>query len=161
MIITPTVGRKVWYRPFGHASKLLQVWDDKQPCDATIIYVWHDRMVNLIVTGPNGVTQPFNSVQLLQNGDPTPTIEHGGYAEWMPYQAGQAAKAEEAATVTDEMVSRFLAWPVPAGFFPDGYVSFDREKAAASGSWPTGTNLLDAFQARAMLEFVLNGALKS
>ena len=58
--------------------------------------------------------------------------------------------------VTDEMVSRFLGWKVPQHFYPDCYVSFDREKAS-QGSWPTGTNLLTAEQARKMLEHVVDG----
>lgn len=56
--------------------------------------------------------------------------------------------------VTDEMVSRFLSWKLPQDFSPDCYTSFDRE-AAGAGSWPTGTNLLNAIQARAMLEHIL------
>lgn len=92
-VIKPTVGRKVWYRPFGHNRTQLGVWDDDQPCDATVTYAWHDRMVNLHVVGPAGAVHQFNSVQLLQAGDPVPAgIEHGGYAEWMPYQQGQARK---------------------------------------------------------------------
>ncbi len=62
------------------------------------------------------------------------------------------------AQVTDDMVSRFLAWPMPYHFNPDCFVAFDREKAEACKSWPTGTNLLDAIQARAMLEHVLAAA---
>lgn len=93
VLIKPTVGRKVWYRPKGHNRTLLAVWDDTQACDATVTYVWHDRMVNLHVVGPAGAIQQFNSVPLLQEGDQAPVIEHGGYAEWMPYQAGQARKA--------------------------------------------------------------------
>lgn len=58
--------------------------------------------------------------------------------------------------ITDEMVSRFLAWSVPRHFYPDCYITFDREKASQSPhSWPTGTNLLTAEQARAMLEHVI------
>ena len=64
-VITPTVGRKVWYRPFGHNRTLLGVWDDAQPCDATVTFVWHDRMVNLHVIGPSGAVHQFNSVLLL------------------------------------------------------------------------------------------------
>jgi hypothetical protein len=57
------------------------------------------------------------------------------------------------------MVSRFLGWKLPKDFYPDCYIAFDREKAekayAQYGSWPSGTNLLHAGQARAMLEHVL------
>lgn len=61
--------------------------------------------------------------------------------------------------VTDEMVSRFLGWKLPQDFYPDCFVTFDREKASAHAwSWPSGTNLLHAGQARAMLEHVLDAA---
>lgn len=96
-IIKPTVGRKVWYRPFGHNRTLLGVWNDAQPCDATVTFVWHDRMVNLHVIGPSGAVHQFNSVMLLQDDDVAPSIEHGGYAEWMPYQTAQAKKSEVSA----------------------------------------------------------------
>lgn len=92
-MIKPTVGRKVWFRPAPHNRTLLQVWDDAQPCDATITYVWHDRMVNVHVIGPNGVTHQFNSVMLLQEGDAPYSTD---YCEWMPYQTGQAKKHESA-----------------------------------------------------------------
>lgn len=69
--------------------------------------------------------------------------------------------------VTDEMVSRFLAWELPADFAPDGGVTFAREfnmagvlvdrANMAPHFWPVGTNLLTAEQARAMLEHVLGG----
>lgn len=51
--------------------------------------------------------------------------------------------------VTDEMVNRFLSWPLPATVLPDSCV-LDR-------SYPhrSGTHLLNADEARAMLEHVL------
>jgi hypothetical protein len=48
--------------------------------------------------------------------------------------------------VTDEMVQRFLTWPVPAYVRPDGTPGFPGR---------TGTNLLDASTAKAMLQEVL------
>ena len=96
-IITPTVGRKVWYRPcpndlvgpvpmtvVGHA-------DSRQPLDATVIAVFGDRMVNLLVTDACGKQFPVLSATLLQDGDLIPA--NGRYAEWMPYQKTQADKA--------------------------------------------------------------------
>lgn len=56
----------------------------------------------------------------------------------------------------DAMVNRFLMWKLPPTFGPDCFVSFDREKAKANQSWPVGTNLLTADEARAMLEHVLD-----
>lgn len=91
-MIHPSIGRKVWYRPFGHNRTELGVWDDTQACDATVTYVWNDRMVNLRVTGPSGAAKQYNSVTLLQDDDALPALIHGGYAEWMPYQQGQAKK---------------------------------------------------------------------
>jgi len=54
--------------------------------------------------------------------------------------------------VTDEIVNRFLSWPFPKDFAPDGGIGF----TPLAHSWPTGTNLLMAHQARAMLEHVLD-----
>mgnify|MGYP000735863363 CR=1 FL=1 len=47
--------------------------------------------------------------------------------------------------VTDEMVSRFLAWRLPVTFSPDCGISFDGRKDDEwnkNKTWPTGTNLL-------------------
>ena len=48
--------------------------------------------------------------------------------------------------ISNDMVGRFLTWPVPADVYPDG-------EPGKPGR--TGTNLLTAEQARAMLEHVL------
>lgn len=54
------------------------------------------------------------------------------------------------------MVNRFLAWKLPADFYPDCHIHFDREKAEKLGPqlWPSGTNLLNANQAEAMIQHV-------
>lgn len=54
------------------------------------------------------------------------------------------------------MVSRFLCWKLPADFAPDCGISF--VKVNHPTSWPTGTNLLDANQAKAMFTHVLGFA---
>lgn len=54
-----------------------------------------------------------------------------------------------------KMINRFLTWHLPPGFDPDCYVSFDRVKALTNSGWPMGTNLLNASQARAMIEHML------
>ena len=69
--------------------------------------------------------------------------------------------------VSDEMVSRFLSWKLPADFAPDGGVTFAREfhmngllvnrATLPPHFWTVGTNILTAPQARAMLEHVLGG----
>lgn len=92
----PTVGRIVWYEPFGsdHMTKL-----DDQPLAATVFYVHDDRHVSIDIIDHAGVHYPRANVELLQ-GDEDQPIARGNYAYWMPYQVGQAkaqeAKAQEA-----------------------------------------------------------------
>jgi hypothetical protein len=51
----------------------------------------------------------------------------------------------------DQAVDRFLGWKLPQDFAPDGGISFT---PVPNHIWfPTGTNLLTAIQAKAMLEY--------
>ena len=83
-MISPTVGRVVWYWPEGPKVE--------QPWAAFVTYVHGDRMIN--VAGFTDVGAPFfkNSVSLLQDDDKS--TFGGCFASWMPYQKGQAAKTE-------------------------------------------------------------------
>lgn len=83
MIIEPSIGRKVWYWT-GNPEQ-------KQAEDATVCYVWGTRMVNLRVTDHFGASRPETSVLFRQVGDPAPAS--GRYAQWMPFQVGQAKSA--------------------------------------------------------------------
>ena len=67
---------------------------------------------------------------------------------------GYALK-ERLAGPTDAQVGRFLSWHVPMQFSPDGGIAFAPPQNIAD--WPTGTNLLNAHQAKAMLQHVLGG----
>jgi len=90
-VITPTIGRMVWYTP--NSWDLTQaVRKDEQPFHAMVVYVWNDRLVNLVVYDHNGMFFTKTSVKLLQD-DAMPN-EGEPYAQWMPYQKGQAAKYE-------------------------------------------------------------------
>ncbi len=76
--------------------------------------------------------------------------------------------------VTDEMVNRFLSWKLPNDFSPDSGIAFTktyngykdgvftkdipRTPDDPVASWPIGTNLFTADQAKAMLEHVLADA---
>lgn len=60
--------------------------------------------------------------------------------------------------VTKEMVDRFLRWPMPVDFYPDGGISFT--KPESPHSWPVGTNLFTAQQAESMLADVLGLTLE-
>lgn len=92
-MITPTVGRVVWFYHSRNGDDELS-----QPFAAIIAYVWSDRMINIGYFDHNGGARTATSVNLLQDDDEAPVS--GMYARWMPYQKGQAAKYEalEAAT---------------------------------------------------------------
>lgn len=102
-MITPTVGRKVWYRPSRSdltgplpMSMMGNPDFNPQPLDATVLAVHGGRLVNVLVLDVYGKPFPKTSVKLLQEGDETPKMSDGseayGYVEWMPYQAAQAKK---------------------------------------------------------------------
>ncbi len=58
----------------------------------------------------------------------------------------------------DAMVDRFLAWPLPNDFGPDCGISFDGRKDDQwnkNKTWPIGTNLFTADQARQMLAHIV------
>lgn len=86
-MIRPTVGRVVWFYPAGSSP-------GNQPLAAIIAHVHSDTRVNLAIFDPNGVpmADPPTSIPLAQDEDGMPAS--GFYCMWMPYQKGQAAKAE-------------------------------------------------------------------
>ena len=88
-IITPTVGRIVWFTPVRPDDYVTD--HGGQPFAAIVTYVWSDRMINITAFDHNGDPKPHTSVDLIQEGDPKPAQR---YAEWMPYQLGQAKKHE-------------------------------------------------------------------
>lgn len=59
---------------------------------------------------------------------------------------------------TKTMIDRFLSWPLPKSFNPDCGIRFDGRKDDEwnkNKTWPVGTNLFSADEARQMLEYVL------
>lgn len=75
--------------------------NNEQPLAATVAFVHGDRMVNLSVVDANGYQFSRTSVRLIQEGDDRP--ENGGFAEWMPYQIGQAKKHDSDADNTQKI----------------------------------------------------------
>lgn len=59
----------------------------------------------------------------------------------------------QAAPSINRMVDKFLSWKLPEDFYPDAGISFKAPQHPSS--WPTGSNLFDAVQARKMFEYVL------
>lgn len=81
-MISPTIGRVVWFHADGTSGE--------QPHVALIAFVQSDTVVNLAVFDADGVPYQRTSVFLWDGDAATPTPR--SYAEWMPYQKGQAAK---------------------------------------------------------------------
>lgn len=80
-MIKPTIGRVVWFREVQEEAA--------QPKSALICFVHSDTEVNLAVFDHNGNPFSMRKVTLYQGEGPRP---EGIFAEWMPYQIGQAAK---------------------------------------------------------------------
>lgn len=89
-MISPTIGRVVWVRNRGHSS---------QPEAALVTYVHSDRLINVGGFDANGEPFRATSLALVQEGDEVPSWP---YAEWMPFQKGQAAKTEQLERRIDE-----------------------------------------------------------
>ncbi len=88
-MITPTIGRVVLvHRWFDGIS------DQAEP--ALICYVLNDRLINVGGFDKFGVPFCLQDLRLLQEDD-KPMTPHGDWAEWMPYQKEQAARAEQEA----------------------------------------------------------------
>lgn len=93
--IPPTIGRVVWFHPSESTGEAgFSRHGNDYPYAAIVAHVHSDRLVNLTVFDANGVPHSRTSVELVQDGDAIPV--YGYYCEWMPYQKGQAAKAEVA-----------------------------------------------------------------
>lgn len=92
-MITPTVGRQVWFWPSEEqVAEMRPAYDRTQPMAATVTFVWDDRRVNLAVLDQNAKPYSIIGMKLLQDDDLVDPRE--SYAEWMPYQKGQAAKTQ-------------------------------------------------------------------
>jgi hypothetical protein len=89
-VIKPTIGRVVWYHP----PFVPDSGSNEQTFAAIVCCVWSDTCVNLAVFDSNGVVSSQTSVNLWQF-DSDISRPASGYAEWMPYQQGQAAKTEQ------------------------------------------------------------------
>jgi hypothetical protein len=83
-MIPPTIGRVI----LVHSRQ--QGATGPWPCLVTKVY--GDRYINAAGFNEWGTAVSYASLQLLQDNDPVPEV--GPYAEWMPYQKGQAAKTE-------------------------------------------------------------------
>lgn len=88
-MITPTIGRKVWFWPIN--PSVGAILDPLQAWDATVTFVHPNGNINLLVIDHHGVMMPQHDVYLFQGmPDERPKST---CATWMPYQIGQAKQA--------------------------------------------------------------------
>lgn len=85
MLIPPSVGRVVLFRPRGSDP-------ESQPLAAMIARVNDDGSVNIGYLDTAGVHRNAIDVILHQDGEPRPDTAETAFCEWMPYQIGQAKK---------------------------------------------------------------------
>jgi hypothetical protein len=88
-MIQPTIGRVIWFYSIAHGCPDVI---NPQPYPAFVCYVHGDRMINVAGFDSTGVPFARSSVTLLQDDDTIPLYRD--YCTWMPYQVGQAKKAE-------------------------------------------------------------------
>jgi hypothetical protein len=100
----PSIGRRLWYIPSTYDRGGMQTKpptiieaSSSQPCDAGVVFVHGERLVNLSVTDHNGNIHKRTSVTLYQPGDAI-THADGGYAVWMDYQQQQAQPKPQGST---------------------------------------------------------------
>lgn len=105
--IKPTIGRKVWLWVSTNIMGADAVRDSKQAFDASIAFVNGDGTITVTFADHSGRPGTYSDVEIH---DPKESDQHTGgghaYCTWMPYQKGQAAKAE--ATQADSHASKVL-----------------------------------------------------
>ena len=128
-MIQPTIGRVVWYWPHRADG------DDRldQPYAAIVARVWNDRLVNLTYFEHSGRTCIATSVRLLQDDDqPYPNDDH---AQWMPYQVGQAGKAQKEADTT-VLAGGLNSAATPSKDYPSTNLDFGEATKLLKGGLP-------------------------
>lgn len=74
---------------------------------------------------------------------------------WLNEKAPEMDRSDNRDAFIKQMVDRFLVWTLPENFNPDAGISFKR----SNHPMPTGTNLLDATQAEAMIRHITAGII--
>ena len=87
-MITPTIGRKIWFWPNQTNMFSCSVLDATQAFDATIVFVHGANRINIQTVDHVGTTYVLHNVYLQQEGAPEPLLGTF-YCTWMPYQLGQ------------------------------------------------------------------------
>jgi hypothetical protein len=100
-----------------------------QPEAALITYVWNNRLVNVGGFDPAG--QPFAlcSLRLLQDNDTPAAGEY--YAQWMPYQVGQAQRTQDAEARFDRVFEADKRWALEELAKTPAVIALRRQSAPA------------------------------
>jgi hypothetical protein len=88
----PTVGRVVHFYTKEGKYDFGYCFGTGRPHAAIVTHVHSDKLVNVVAFDANGKSHGFTSVQLVQADE---QVYGPVYCEWMPFQKGQAQKAEE------------------------------------------------------------------
>ena len=112
--ISPTPGRILWYTP-APAEGLGQL--SGQPLAAIVVGVHSDSRVNLSVFDTYGNNHSRTNVFWRQPGEDKPAPGYA-FAEWMPYQVGAAAKAEQ----VEQTIARTRTFGAAIGA-PEGHAA--------------------------------------
>lgn len=118
-IISPNIGRCLWYWPSDYDRGLLTTKPETiieasttQACDAHVVCVHGDRLINIALFDHNGKHHRRTSVTLVQPGDTPP--DGGAFCTWMDYQVNQAqgeettGKVEVVITAEDPVLAKDL-----------------------------------------------------
>lgn len=99
-MITPTIGRKIWFWPNQTNTACYTVLDAAQAFDASVVFVAADDRVHIAFFDHTGVPFIRHDVPILQDDKPLPVGTC--YCTWMPYQQSAAAAAAPAAFVSEK-----------------------------------------------------------
>lgn len=100
MLIPPSVGRVVLFRPRGSDP-------ESQPLAAMIARVNDDGSINIGYLDTAGVHRNAIDVILHQDGEPRPDTAETAFCEWMPFQIGQAKQQSMVAGGSLAAASRY------------------------------------------------------
>lgn len=108
--ITPTIGRRIWYRPSAQDLDLgMTQIDAAQALDAGIVFVHDDETVNLSIVDHVGTQFARHGVKITEVA-----VEGEAFAQWMPYQVSGVAVTSAWSARPSWKTPAEAAWPATA-----------------------------------------------
>jgi hypothetical protein len=127
-MIKPTIGRVVWFQPSKAADQPLRT----QPYPALVCYVHSDSCINVAYFNEGGTACSATSVTLVQDEKDREGLFAGYFAEWMPYQVGQAKVQESKVIGSNKDMSQLRAQAIDMALRSPGIKSFNEVLTAAA-----------------------------